>query len=222
MTTHPHPLRLAAFFVILLLLVAPHKALAQNRQLDEHEQRLRAIEEYLEKLPQSMLTYVGSLEESINRYTKDLESGLELYSQRLEKNIESQLLGISQKTIELNTSINTYQKIDTPTGQFFIAVQDIQPIEGGQRLFLQIGNPNYANFRNFTLRLVWGERWSPRSKLTYDQWRDSLTGAQYKFKGDLRKGMWNPVELDLVPARAEDLDYIECELGVESIELETR
>jgi hypothetical protein len=131
-------------------------------------------------------------------------------------------LGISNKTVELDPKNRSYQKIETPTGIFFITIEDMEPVSGGYRLFLQIGNPNYADFRDFTLRLVWGQKWTPGSRLTYEQWRNSLTGAQYSFKGQLLRGKWNPVEVDLIPAAAEDLAYIECELGVAAIELEVR
>src|SRR5262245_44533278 len=186
------------------------------------DQRLRTVEEYLEKLPPSMTTYASSLEESINNYTKNLETGLNKYSERLERNIETKLLGINEKTIELDVRNQEYKKIDTTTGQFLISVVSAEPVKGGYKLALQIGNPNYANFRDFELRIVWGKAWNQGSSMTYQQWRDSLTGAVYNFKGDLLKGMWNPVEVELIPATAEDLAYIECEMGVAAIELETR
>lgn len=194
---------------------------AQQSSVEELDARLRAVEEYLDTLPPSLATYTGSLEQGINNYTKNLEEGLAKYSEHLEESLESRLLGISNKTVELSPDNRSYQKIETPTGMFFINVQDMQPVNGGYRLFLQIGNPNYADFRDFTLRLVWGKKWTPGSPLTFDQWRESLTGAKYSFKGQLARGKWNPVEVDLIPATAEDIEYIECELGVSSIELET-
>jgi len=184
--------------------------------------RLKVVEDYLEKLPPSMASYAGSLEESINNYTKNLEAGLNKYTDRLETNIETKLLGVNEKTIELDVHSQAYKKIETPTGSFLIAINDAIPIKGGYKLALQIGNPNYADFHDFTLRIVWGKSWDKNSKVTYQQWRDSLTGSVYNFNGELLKGKWNPVEVDLIPATAEDLAYIECEMGVAAIELETR
>jgi len=216
-TTH-----LITFLTISYLIFGAQNVCAQQASLQNHEKRLQSIEEYLEKLPPSMVSYVGSLEDSINKYTKDLEVGLNEYSKKLGKDIETQILGLNQSRIELNTKSNTYQKIDTATGEFLIAVQDTRPIEGGYRMFLQIGNPNYANYRNFTIRLVWGERWNPKSKLTYEKWRAGLRGAEFSYKGKLERGTWTPVEVDLTPAKKSDLAYIECELGLGSIELELR
>lgn len=184
--------------------------------------RLTAVEEYLEKLPPSMATYAGSLEESINSYTKNLENGLTKYSERLERSIESRLTGLSQQTIELDIEGGEYKKIETSTGSFLIAVTDAIPTKGGYKLSLQIGNANYADYRDFTLRIVWGQRWHPDSKLTYAQWRESLTGSEFNFKGQLLRGKWNSVEVELYPATNADLAYVECEMGVASIELEVR
>ena len=156
------------------------------------------------------------------RSTKNLELGIEKYSARLERSLESKILGLSDRTIELDPYDPSYKRIDTATGMFFISVREVEPVQGGYRLSLQIGNPNYADFRDFTLRLVWGSRWNPNSKLTYEQWRDSLTGAQYSFKGKLERGKWNPIDIEMVPATKADLAYIECELGVSSLELELR
>jgi hypothetical protein len=207
-------------FVICVGVVSLAAAQAPSNQ--ELDARLRAVESYLDKLPPSLATYTGSLEESINRYTKNLEAGLEKYSDRLENSLESKLLGISNKTIELDINSRAYKKIDTPTGMFFVALRDYEAITGGYRLHLQIGNPNYADFRDFTIRLVWGQTWNAGSRMTFEQWRESLTGAQYSFKGKLERGKWNSVEVDLIPAKSDDLAYIECELGVASIELEVR
>jgi hypothetical protein len=205
-----------------LLLFVTAAASAQEANLANHEKRLQAVESYLETLPPSLTNYVGSLEESIQRYNKNLEKGLLEYSTMLEENLENRLLGMDRRRIELNKSSRTYQKIETPTGMFFISVVDIKPIAGGFRLYLNIGNPHYADFRDFTLRLVWGSRWNAKSEVTYQQWRAGLDGAEYKFNGRLERGTWSPVELDLTPAEEKDIAYIECEMGVESIELEKR
>src|SRR6185295_4451780 len=86
--------------------------------------RLKAVEEYLEKLPPSMANYAGSLQDSINNYTKNLENGLNKYTDRLERNIETKLMGLNEKTIELDVETGAYKKIETPTGYFLIAVND--------------------------------------------------------------------------------------------------
>lgn len=214
------PFRILVLAIIFLSVAS--SSMGQQSDLADLERRLSAVEAYLDKLPPSMATYVGSLEESINNYTKNLENGLNTYSERLQKNLESQLTGLSSKTIELDLRSQAYQKIETTTGMFLISVQDMEEIAGGYRLHLRIGNPNYADFRDFTLRLVWGSQWSPNSKLTFDHWRDTLRGAQYSFKGKLERGKWNEIEVDLIPATKEELAYVECELGIGAIELEMR
>jgi len=207
-------------FTVFLIIFLPVPVFAQSTA--DLDARLRAVEDYLEKLPPSMATYAGSLEESINKYTKNLENGLNKYSQKLEESVESKLLGLNQKMIELDVQSGAYKKIETPTGSFLIAVNSSEPVRGGYKLSLQIGNPNYADYRDFTLRIVWGKRWDENSIVTYQQWRDSLTGSVYNFNGQLLRGKWNTVEVELIPATAEDLGYIECEMGVASIELDTR
>jgi len=218
----PLPYRALIVVTALGLLQISPTVLAQEASLQNHEKRLRAVEDYLETLPPSLTGYVGSLEESIEKYTKNLESGLQEYSELLETNLETRLLGLDRRRIEIDRKARSYQKIETATGMFFIATQDVAQIDGGYRLFLQIGNPHYANFKNFTLRIVWGERWFQNSSTTYQQWRNSLVGSEFKFNGRLEKGTWTPIEVDLVPAQEKDIAYIECELGVDSIELEMR
>jgi hypothetical protein len=182
--------------------------------------RLMAIEQYLESIKPTLENFSQSLQESLQSYTKHLETSLVEYSSRLEAGLKEQMKGLNYKKVVLNLSNQTFQRVDSDAGTFLIAIDKVEELNNGFRLHLNVGNPNYADYNNFKIKLFWGERWTPEGQKTLEDWQKTLTGAEFSFQGTIKKGMWNPFAIDLVPANSKQLEYLECELEVLGIELQ--
>ena len=195
-----------------------HLAFSQQQET-ELEWRVQKLEKYVATFQPTIKALSNNLNESILEYTKGLESSLESYSQKLQINLDERLNNINRKVAVLNPFSKSYQSIETGTGIFLISVGKMEPIAAGTRLYINIGNPNYADYQDFQLKLIWGKKWARGFNTTYEQWRQSLSGAEYTFKGKLEKGKWNTVSVDLTLPDGERFDYLECELSVSSVEL---
>jgi hypothetical protein len=159
--------------------------------------------------------------QSIQRYTQDLEASLQDYSSKLQQNLDQRLEHMGRKSVVLNPFSATYQSIETNTGLFLIAIERMEQIENGVRLHVNVGNPNYADYTDFTLRFIWGKKRMGEHGSTYEEWRRTLKGVEVAFNGKLAKGKWNSMTVDLTPVGEGELGYLECEMNVRSVELET-
>jgi len=184
------------------------------------EKRVESLETYVETFQPTLDNFSTHFQKSINGYTQALEESLQGYSTKLKTDIEDRLRKANQKTVILDPLTKTYQRIETNAVSFLIAVDKMEIVEGGVRVYLIIGNPNYADFNEFKLKIFWGKQWIPTPQETYEQWRTSLTGAEFTFKRPLKRGKWTPVQVDLTPALTHELGHIECEMEISSIELE--
>jgi len=205
--------------MIVSMMLISEGADAQQTET-ELEWRVQKLEKYVETFQPTIRELSRNLNESIQEYTKGLESSLESYSQKLQINLDERLSSINRQTVILNPYSKAYQSIETNTGTFLISVGKVEQLEDGVRLHVNIGNPNYADYENFKLKLIWGTKWEGGVTIPYGQWRQSLNGAEYTFKGRLQKGKWNTVTIDLSPLGSGPLNYLECEMNVSSVELE--
>ena len=208
------------FFVTIaaVLFLASDTAFSQQSNTTL-EDRVEALEDYVATIQPTLVELSNDLNSSIQQYTNDLESSLEAYSGKLQKNLDQRLDGLNRKTVMLNPFSKAYQTIQTNTGTFLIAVERVEPIERGVRLHINIGNPNYADYRNFKLKFIWGRKRSGEYAISYDRWRQSLRGVEFTFNGRIEKGKWNAMAVDLVPVEQGQLSYLECEMSVSSVEL---
>lgn len=215
-----HMMRFFVFCVCAsaFLIFQDHIVFSQQQET-ELEWRVQKLEKYVETFQPAISALSNNLNASIQEYTKGLELSLENYSQKLQINLDERLNAINRKVAILNPYSKSYQSIETGTGIFLISVGKVEPTATGTRLQLNIGNPNYADYQDFQLKLIWGKKWVDGINTTYEQWRQSLSGAEYTFQGRLEKGKWNTVTIDLISPDKEPLDYLECELSVSSVEL---
>lgn len=184
------------------------------------EQRITALENYVSKFQPALVELSETMNRSIQEYTQGLETSLQDYSRKLQMNLDGRLQGLDGKTIVLDPYSKGYQSIATNTGHFLIAVDRVEPMDNGMRVYLHIGNPNFADYQNFKLKLIWGSRWAGEQVMPYDQWRQTLNGAEYTFQGKIEKGKWNEMAADLTPVQGNQISYLECEMEVASVELE--
>ncbi len=203
---------------LVFLVFWNHCAFSQQQET-ELEWRVQKLEKYVEAFQPTISALSSNLNESIQEYTRGLETSLESYSQKLQINLDDRLNNINRKVAILNPYSKSYQSIETGTGIFLISVGKVEPLATGTRLHLNIGNPNYADYQDFKLKLIWGKKWAGGFNTTYEQWRQSLSGAEYTFEGKLEKGKWNTVVADLSSTDGGRLNYLECEMSVSSVEL---
>ena len=191
-----------------------------QEQVMQLEQRVQALEEYVDGIRPTLIEFSQTMQEGLDGYTRDLETSLDEYANRLRKQINRRLETVEDQTILLNPTSRAFQRIDTNAGFFLILVRKLEAVENGFRLYLSIGNPHSADFKDFKLKMFWGSRWQEGLAISYDEWKQSLMGAEFSFEGTLMQGKWNNVEVDLVPADARQLQHVECTMQVLSIELD--
>ncbi|HBG62465.1 MAG: hypothetical protein A2Y03_07695 [Omnitrophica WOR_2 bacterium GWF2_38_59] len=213
--------KIYGFFVSSLVLsiicFVAGNVFAQN--IDNLEARVSSIESYLETIQPSLADFSDNMQKSIAEYTKGLEVSLERYSKNLQYDLEKRFEGMDRKKVILDPYSQSFQRVDTNTGVFLISVSKLTKLERGVRLHLNIGNPNFADYKDFKVKLFWGPAWNESGRQSFEEWRGKLTGTEFSFKGVLQKGMWNPVEVDLGAMSERDIEYIECEMEVLSVEM---
>ena len=209
--------KILSFVLIFLCSSFTTKGVLAQADDGQLQKRVEALENYVQSLQPGLNDFANKLQSGLQDYTKQLETGLESYSKGMEENLDARLQTLDRNTIVLNPASNAYQRIDSNTGTFLIAVEKFETISNGFRLHLNIGNPNYADYKDFKLKLLWGKKWDKGYMTKYEDWRRSLQGAQFTFQGNLQKGTWTPLDVDLVPAQ--DIQYIECQLEVSGVQL---
>jgi len=135
-----------------------------QRASGDLETRVDALESYVETIEPTLAEFSNDVQKNVRDYTKGLEQGIEDYSIKLQRQVDERLSEMDSKTIILNPASKSYQKIDTNTGSFFVFVHKMEPMRDGFRLHLRIGNPYYASFKNFNLKVVWGKKWNSKFK----------------------------------------------------------
>ncbi|MCC6758632.1 MAG: DUF3251 domain-containing protein [Candidatus Omnitrophica bacterium] len=159
--------------------------------------------------------------EKLEDYTEKLESGLNDFSKNLVSNLDQQLQGVRSNAVVVNPLSRKVSKIESNTGTFLLAVSRMDKIDGGYRLFLQIGNPNAATYGDVKFRVFWGSQFNAVSAtMTYDKWRQTLKGSEFVYSGALEAGVWTDIAVDLKPAEYSQLQYIECEMEVNTVKLQ--
>lgn len=207
------------FISLICFSVADMVNAQQNLEAGNLEQRVAYLENYVDVLQKSLVELSENMNTSMQEYTNNLELSLENYSQGLQYGLEERVKSISRNSVVLNPFSKAYLSINTNTGIFLLSVDHVEPIDDGVRLHLNIGNPNFANYQDFKLKFYWGNRWGGVQEMPYAEWRQSLKGVEYTFKGLIEKGKWNSMSVNLVPAGDGQLEYVECEMAVNSVEL---
>ncbi|MCD4780429.1 MAG: DUF3251 domain-containing protein [Candidatus Omnitrophica bacterium] len=211
------------FFGLASICINPTHASADPRtdqQIDILQKKVKALEEYIDQISPVFNDFSKNVQDSLKDYSQGLEFDLKDYSRHLQDNIEERLKGIRTRIVLAQPDTSSYQRIDTNTGVFLIAYSKIESIGDKTRIHLNVGNPNYADYRDFKVKLFWGQEWNPNENLSYALWQSNLQGVEFTFKGMLYKGMWNSITLDLPVQNMAEIQHVECELDVLSIELQ--
>lgn len=84
-----------------------------------------------------------------------------------------------------------------------------------------MGNPTNATYSNFTIKAQWGrsydwDRYTPES---HEKWEKSLHSKETPYTEDLKRGVWNKIEMILTPASADELQYLVISIDSKSVVL---
>lgn len=190
------------FLAIVFVLWSINFCSAQDNlddMLVQFDARLKAIEDYL---------------------NEDLPIALNELGDKLTTSLNKQISAETNKIIALNPLSRQFNKIETNTGAFLIAIDRVEEIKDGYQMYLHVGNPYLANFTGLKLLVKWGRKWREDSaNFDYDEWRSSLTAYEYDFTGVLEAGRWTEIPLKLTPAKKEEFQYLEIEMSLQSAEL---
>ncbi len=150
-----------------------------------------------------------------------LQTGINDFSKTLVRNVDQQLQLAKSRAVVINPLSRKVSKIETNTGTFLLAVSRMEKMDKGYRLYLQIGNTNAATYGDIKFRFFWGSVMpvSPTENV-YEKWRQSLTGAEFVYTGTLEAGVWTDIAVELKPAEYNQLQYVECEMEVNTVKLQ--
>lgn len=207
------------FASLIMFFICAFSGIVYAQSIENLEERVSSVENYLETIQPSLADFSKNMQLSIAEYTKGLEQSLERYSKSLQFDLENRFAALDKKKVILDPYSQSFQRVDTNTGIFLISISKVTKTDRGLRLHLNVGNPNFADYKDFKVKLFWGPAWSEGGRQSYEEWRGSLTGTEFSFKGLLQKGMWNPVEVDIGAMSERDIEYIECEMEVLSVEM---
>lgn len=204
-------------FIVVYLFLPCTLVHAQNI-----EKRVHALEEYVETFQPTLIEFSEELQNNIQKYTKGLEQSLESYSNSLQKQVNNHLKEMKRNTVVLDPSTPAFQSVETNGGQFLVSVDRVEKMPSGAfRLYLNIGNLNFADYNGFKIKLIWGVKFYPGFAQKIEDWHDTLRGTEYTFEGTLYRGAWNQVEVDIDAKDSGDLAYIEFEMTVLAVELQS-
>jgi uncharacterized coiled-coil protein SlyX len=206
------------------VLLCPRLSTAQSNeelknQISELESRVRYLEDFVAELNTHMTTLSQDLRTTLGEFEKGVQDGLDQYSKELNNSVDQRLQAQNDEVVALNLADKGYRKVVTNSGLFLLSLQDVQRMDNGYRLGIHVGNPNFANYQGVTLKLTWGQKWDPNSIIPYNKWRNSLATANFVYDGPLNSGTWTEVLVNIIPAKINELEYIECSLDVGSIQL---
>ena len=126
------------------------------------------------------------------------------------------------KTVSFDVSSpGGYQRLETNNGTFLVSLKDAQPYLNGFRLTLNVGNPMSATYNGFKLTAKWGKA-MPRDGGNYLDWEKSIREKEFSFVETLASGAWNRVAVNLAPAAADELGYLEFSMTTDVISLRDR
>ncbi len=134
------------------------------------------------------------------------------------------LLGQKQTThdtIQIDTSSHAFQRVDTDSSTFLVALDRVIPYMNGYKLTVSIGNPSNATFTGARVKVRWGKayNWAGFTEASYKQWQSTIQQKEIALKEDLVPGAWNPVDLLLVPATKDELGFLELSMTTKTMML---
>lgn len=156
----------------------------------------------------------------LEKEVADLESQVNILKSNV--SFQSYLLDHKQNktdSLELDPASRDFQRLDTDAGFFLISLRSVTPYLTGYKVLLNIGNPSSADFANATVTVKWSKAYdfSHYTPDAYKQWQTARHTQTVQLTTALQAGTWNPVEVDLLPASADDLGDLSFEMEAKNV-----
>jgi hypothetical protein len=118
-----------------------------------------------------------------------------------------------QYSATFSPSEKGFSAIHTDYGVFLVSLQNVQQYANGYKVTLNLGNPQNLNFTGVKLGLRWGPEMPKEGfeKVSggYKAWQSRFRKSEEKISRTIAGGRWNPVEVILAPASADEIGMIE-------------
>lgn len=120
---------------------------------------------------------------------------------------------------ELNISRDAYQRVDDSTGtSFLVRLVRAESYLNGYKITVAIGNITTATFNGCDLTVRWGTR-EPKGIDEWIAWRKTVRTKDEHVTEDLNPGRWNEVEMIILPAKADELSFLELSIRTSTLSL---
>jgi hypothetical protein len=105
-----------------------------------------------------------------------------------------------------------------------VSLEDASPYLNGYRVKLSIGNPSNAKFSGAKVKVRWARAYDfdKFTSESYALWQSSIHEKEATLTEDLIPGVWNKVDLDLIPSASDELGYLEVSITSGSVSLRTK
>ena len=126
-----------------------------------------------------------------------------------------------QDSITLNLTEREYQRLDTSNGFFLVAVEEVVPYLNGYKISVSIGNPAYAKYNGFKVKVSWGKKYAPAqyTEASFSEWQKTIQEKETSMTNILEPGTWNKAEIIVAPATADDLGYVTFSMTASNVVL---
>jgi hypothetical protein len=115
-----------------------------------------------------------------------------------------------------------YQRLSSNTGTFLVSFSNAERYLDGYKIRLSIGNITTATFSGFELTLRFGTK-EPEAGVGHDwlEWYRTVRTKTETFTRELKPGRWNVVEIIVLPARPDELGYLQVRLRTDEVMLQS-
>jgi TolA-binding protein len=164
----------------------------------------------------------------VDELRKDLaELRQDVDSLKFELNLDETVIKMKQNksdSISLDLTQKSYQRLDADNGFFLVSVSDAVPYLNGYKIQLKIGNPSYATYKDYKLKLRWSKPydWGKYTQDSYDEWNKAIHEKEISFPGTLDAGAWNEADVVLAPVTADELGYLTLSIDATTLSLRVR
>jgi len=149
----------------------------------------------------------------LKKQVASLEGQLNLYKYLLKQK--------QDRTDELAVDVTAkgFLKLDTTNGPVLVSVQEVSPYLDGYKVKLELGNPTNATYTNFTIKAQWGRSydWNKYTPDSHEKWEKSLHSKDIIYTEELKRGVWNKIDMILTPASANELEYLLISIDSKSV-----
>lgn len=127
-------------------------------------------------------------------------------------------------SIILDLTQSAFQRLDTDTGFFLVSVEETAPYLNGYKIHMTIGNPSYATYANYKLKLRYNKsfNWGNYTQAAYDEWNKGMQEKEISYPDFLKPGTWNGVDVILAPATSDQLGYVTLSMSASTVSLHTQ